>query len=251
MKKCIIQFIIGVLLYLLIPFVSSNPNNSDIIKYLVGAIPVFYSLALFIYYKPKNYLKFLKFNSRNKDIGYQYKISLKNYEMTKVNFNTIKLLLFNMENNEVLKREMYRENYGKHKYKAVFNNGLFVFDIDYSIDEKIFLFECKTTSTYYKLIKRLFKINEKLLQNLNAAKYDITMYLEFLEENNKSQDNGSRNPFVDNIFKEFSSKKMIFSYIAKNGTEINLSNNKISFKSDNLNSINSDIKKEITLFSKL
>jgi len=217
------------------------------LSYIVNIIPIIIPTFALWKYTPRNYLKFMSLKSNN--ISYDLTLKLSECPLDINGFKEVRNTLMNIYNN-MSDGRILNENLGEILYISTIEIDTTLIELRYNINMQE-LFISSRDKIKYKLF---FKVSQSLLSSLQSIFTSRDRYYETILINLKISfkddtiDCDCRNPFSQKIFSGFQNKLVSFKYETKNKSLVEISNNNINFVSDNLDTINDDIRKELTFF---
>lgn len=187
---------------------------------------------------------------KNIDIVYDLKIRFDDCVISEAEFILIREDLRKIYGSEARDR-VISETIGAHIYASTIQVNAIVIDLQYSIEDGQLLIKSNNRMKYksfFNLSKKIFSKIQTFftsVKNQSFSKSIINLRIDFTE--NKSDDD-CRNPFINRIFNGFNNKIVSFKYKTKNNTLVDIANHSINFYGENIELVNEDISKELTIF---
>ena len=250
MKELIITTVLTTVVFIITRFIHIDDKIISVLIDLVPiVIPTYYMWSIM----PRNYLKIMGF--KNVNIRYQIDIKIDECYLTDTHFKEVRTNLLQLDNQG--KGRVLKENIGDIIMLSVLDINAGIIDMQYYYDDGTLLVKSSSNIKYklfFKIAKDflnqvnlLFTSNEDISYKGNNLK--VRLKIEFIDDKETCSKNDTKNPLWNKLFLDFSNKVINFKYDTKRGNKVLISNDAIEFIGNDLESVSSDIKKELTLLS--
>ncbi|CEO06008.1 Uncharacterised protein [[Clostridium] sordellii] len=248
------EIIMSIILAIIICIIGNilNIDNTIINFLLTNIVPIAIPTLTIVFNRPRFYLKWMFFKLKNKDIKLKAEISLEEMNIDSENkYNEFINKYENVSKRMSLDVKEYKRTVGEYIGNSIVCIDTINHDFFYNFEDQKLILTVEANVSYqnfFRTVKNTSNILKKTLGELKNTGYDKStsiITIRFIEFDN----NDITNPVFKAIYKEFSPKVARLSYRVGD-TNVDLTNDSIIFKSDEIDNINETINKELRFFRK-